>query len=707
MMKTTNEEILESDFALNELEKAFEWLFRAFAYLTFFAVGFASLRIIEHGFSFFYPIQWLLAAVIIINTYLKHKIPFKKRLLIFWLVLILYGSTGLFAYGFLGQGTVLIIGGVILASVGGGKRSSIISITISFISIVSAGILITQRIIPLEINPESYAYSISAWITAITTIFCSLIFFCTFLIKFNTGWFSSVKKLKEFAQKNREIFNSTSDALIICDAESMKIIDINSPGLILLGYTYKQVLKKKIINFCIDEEEYSAALFNQKINQLINTGNIEFKWKLMKKDNTVFWVFISFKRSEILGKDRIIVTAHDISENIRAEEDKKNLEKQLVQSEKIYALGQLAGGIAHDFNNILGGIIGYAGILSKETEKNSLQNKHVKKILKASERASHLIYNILQFSGQSTMKKEPVYLKPVIDEIVSLIQAIIPSSIVIRSNIINETFPVLADTNQIHEMLLNLCINASHAMNNSGILQILLNEVQISKKLNCLNGTLYPGFYSLLSVKDTGSGIDKEIINKIFDLYFTTKGEKGSGIGLFTVLDIVKRHEGYITVESEVGKGTVFKIYFPKTENRVEESEISLKIEDLEGTKSILLLDDEKYLVELNKEYLQSLGYTVEGFTNPETALNVFSKKNKYYDLVISDLTMPEMNGIDFINKIRKIRRNIPAFICTGKTDMDTLKSIKLAGIDDVLGKPSKINDMAKKIKNLLKTDNF
>ncbi len=394
----------------------------------------------------------------------------------------------------------------------------------------------------------------------------------------------------------------------------------------------------------------------------------------------------------------------DISERKRAEEERGKLETQLRQSQKLEAIGTLAGGIAHDFNNILQPMMGYTEMALSELSASSPMRDGLEQVLSASLRAKELIRQILTISRSAQEQQRiPTDISSIIKEALKLLRSSLPTSVEIRQNI--ERGVALADPTQIHQVLMNLCTNAAHAMDDKGILEVRLSHVNLSE--SDLTGQsivdLKPGSCLRLTVSDTGCGMDASTMEHIFDPYFTTKEVgKGSGLGLAVVSGIVKRHEGAITVRSEPGKGTAFTIYIPRADARFE---TTMQVDDLlpRGSERILFVDDESAVTEMGTVLLKNLGYRVTSRTDSVKALEIFRSSPDEFDLIITDYAMPKMTGLDFAREVSLIRPGIAILLCTGFSEKITPDNIKELGIG-LLMKPYDLRQISWMVRKMLDT---
>jgi signal transduction histidine kinase/CheY-like chemotaxis protein len=373
----------------------------------------------------------------------------------------------------------------------------------------------------------------------------------------------------------------------------------------------------------------------------------------------------------------------------QAEEQTRELQAQLLQSQKMEAIGTLAGGIAHDFNNILGAILGYADIAKGCVPLNSLAAKHLDKVIVASQRAATLVRQILTFSRQARIERIPLQPSHIVREAIKLLRPSLPSTITIQQTIDPETKCILADPTQLHQILMNLCTNAFHAMEKTGgILDIALTNCTLPKESNKNNYDMNHNSFVLLSVSDTGCGISPDIREKIFDPYFTTKSHgKGTGMGLSIIHGIVNSYGGFITCDSQQGQGTIFKIFFPAIDDKNELSNQGVEYVH-PGKEKLLLVDDEEILADLGQVMLEQLGYVVIKETNSFNAWKIFQENPYQFDAVITDQTMPYLTGMDLSRKILQVRPEIPVILCTGYSNLIDEKQAKNEGVRGFIMKP-------------------
>ena len=432
------------------------------------------------------------------------------------------------------------------------------------------------------------------------------------------------------------------------------------------------------------------------------TEDIEEKYM---KDGQEFWVH-TIKTPVKDDKDHIIGVLgifRDITEIKQAEEEKKILRTQLQQAQKMEAMGTLAGGIAHDFNNILMAIIGYADMTRLAVPKESEASETLDQVLKAGHRAKDLVQQILAFSRRSQEEKKPTKVRLIVKEVLKLLRATLPTTIEIRQEITDPNDTIIADPIQIHQVLMNLCTNAHHAMGKKGgILEVGLRDVNLDSEAVAKYPDLTQGSYLMLWVSDTGHGMDQSTLDLIFDPYFTTKETGvGTGLGLSVVHGIIKNHGGEITVQSKPGKGSTFNILLPLVESDTKTlTEVFKPIP--KGNERILFIDDEESLAYLGKRMLGHLGYDVVTRSSSIEALELFREKADEFDLVITDQTMPGMTGDILAKELMHIRSDIPIILYTGYSEHISESQAKAIGIMAFVMKPFVLREIAQTVRLVL-----
>ena len=501
------------------------------------------------------------------------------------------------------------------------------------------------------------------------------------------------KTLRNSEEKYRRLIQNALVGIYQVTEEG-RFLTVNQKMAEIFEYESRDVFLTEvnnISNLYARPEERESIL--QEINNKGFVGGKEVEFKT--KDGKSIWlelyttVFVDDKNTIYEG------LMHDIT-------DRKKLESQLQQAQKMEAIGTLAGGIAHDFNNILSAVVGYTELSLFEAEKESTLYHNLREVYQASERAKNLVKQILTFSRQAEQERKPVQVKLICKEAIKFLRASLPTSIKISQEIKSDAL-VMAEPTQIHQVLMNLCTNAGHAMGDKGgVLVIKLRDVKLEEDLEFKDSGLKPGPYIELTVRDTGHGIPERIIERIFDPFFTTKEKgEGTGMGLAVVHGIVGSYEGKITVSSEPGKGSTFRVYLPTVERNQSPPTLT---EDsiITGTERILFVDDETALVNIGKQVLESLGYEVTTRTSAIEALELFKDRPDSFDLIITDMTMPNMTGDKLAVELIRIKPEIPVILCTGYSARINKEQALAMGIKAFVSKPVLRKEIAETIRSVL-----
>jgi PAS domain S-box-containing protein len=514
------------------------------------------------------------------------------------------------------------------------------------------------------------------------------------------------KLLIENEQQFREVIEGTDNLIFRTDPRG-NLTFLNHAGEKVFGLSANELADSSCFDSIHpDEQENIRRTFFQL--QYENKETAFFECRLIDPDgnaHSLLWN-INFHYDEDGSLTETSSVATDISERLNAEEEKNKFKEQLRQTQKMESIGTMAGGIAHDFNNILSAIMGYLELAKMQIEPGDPVNNDLEEVFKASLRAKDLVQQILTFSRRTKVEKKPIKLNLMIKEGIKLLRASIPTTIEIQQQIPSQCPNVIADPTQIHQIVMNLCTNAYHAMRDSGgIIKVSLEEVAISPDDSLMEHSLRPGPYLLLKISDTGKGIPAEVLPKIFEPYFTTKEvNEGTGLGLSVVHGIVKSHHGHISAQSEVGKGTTFNIYLP-----AEGAEENVTYQDIDnvltgGGERLIFVDDEMSLVKISSKLLRNMGYEVSAFTNSPDALQAFREEPDSYDLIITDMTMPVMTGARLAQEAKQIRPDIPIILCSGFTEGLDEKTAGEMGICAYLTKPVLQNDLANTIRKALES---
>jgi PAS domain S-box-containing protein len=506
--------------------------------------------------------------------------------------------------------------------------------------------------------------------------------------------------LRESEEKYRLIVENAHDGIEITQKD--RIIFANTRFAEMLGFTIDEL---KLLPF-------SQFFTNQATQDLIdrqeNRDNgkslpYQYETTFLKKDGTIIDVDVKYEIIQYKNNPATFAIIRDITKQKKSEEEKIALEKQLRRSQKLETIGTLAGGIAHDFNNILAPIMGYTDMAMLNMEKSNPLYDDLQHVLKGAHRAKELVEQILLFSKQSEKEQQPLALQGLVKEALKLLRPSIPTTIEIRQRIDETCSKVLADATQIHQVIVNLCTNAWQSMEEKGgILTITLNQIKIDPSTAKINPNLNETEYIQLSFSDTGGGMDNETLDRIFEPFFTTKAvDKGTGLGLSVVHGIVQSHRGDIHVYSEEGMGSVFHVYLPILVTK-EKKSIVVSDEITRGSEFVIIVDDEVEIANLVKRMLENFGYNADIYQNGIDALKAIKQQPGKYDLLISDLTMPQMNGLDLADQIHKNNPKFPILIMTGFGDNITLATQKKYGIKQVIGKPIIIQDLTTAVRSVL-----
>ncbi|MBT6339694.1 MAG: response regulator [Desulfobacula sp.] len=510
-------------------------------------------------------------------------------------------------------------------------------------------------------------------------------------------------------QSQKDLMESKILYTELYDFAPVGYLSLGSKGLILSSnLTFADMLltqKSYLINQSLsafvaieDQDIYYKYKKNIAVSKTPNSCELRLK----KKDGTLLEVRLESRivsdSSGDIEEYRIAIM--DISDQKAAEKEKEEYRIRLLHAQKMEAIGTLAGGIAHDFNNILHPIIGFTQLSIDELSDDNPVQENLVDILQGATRASELVVQILAFSSQRD--KEPMAIPPksLIKETLKFLRSTIPSNIEIIQELYESDDCIMGNAIDIHEIIMNLCTNAYHAMEDAGgLLKVSLKRVEDHNR----DSSLPSGDYCCLSISDTGIGIPLGIINQIFDPYFTTKEiGKGSGLGLSVVHGIVKKYNGTITVKSNPYKGTIFNIFLPITSEQKPKEERSLDQVITGGNERLLFVDDEKTIVKFGIRYLERLGYKVMGTTSSIKALEMFKSDPDKFDLVITDMAMPKMMGKELAQTLIDIRPDIPIIICTGYSDQIDPATAESIGIRNYIAKPIMGDMLALKVREIL-----
>lgn len=512
-----------------------------------------------------------------------------------------------------------------------------------------------------------------------------------------TEWKNAIEALKRSEEKYRSLFEESKDVIYISNPDG-KFIDINPAGVALFGYSSKEELLSVDIARQLYVDPSERTRFKQTIAKQGFVTDYEVR---MKKKSGEELAVMTITGSAVRDEQGNIVAYRGIMRDMT---EHRKLEQQLRQSQKMEAIGQLAGGIAHDFNNVLSAIVGYGGMMQMKMAPDDANRLNVEQILSAADRAANLTHSLLAFSRKQIINPKPVNLNNIIKKVERLLSRLIGEDVELHAQTADRDLTVWADSLQIEQVLMNLATNARDAMPTGGRLIIKTEAVYLNDEFMMPGGILKPGRYALLTVTDTGSGMDEKTQEKIFEPFFTTKEVgKGTGLGLAMVYGIIKQHNGYILASSQPGKGTTFSIYLPLTGPSAGEPESMQKgLAVKRGTETILVVEDNEAVRKITRTMLNDNGYTVIEAVDGEEAIRQFREHQDRIQLLLIDVVLPKKNGKEVYEEVIRTRPGMKVLFTSGYTaDVIHAKGIADEGLH-FISKPAGMRELLQKIRDVL-----
>ncbi len=508
---------------------------------------------------------------------------------------------------------------------------------------------------------------------------------------------------KQHEEILEQSFRSMPIGMVLSEIESGLLFDVNDMFVAMTGFSRKEAIGSTSVGLGFITAEQRRDL----VDRLTRQGYVQnIELEMTRADGRRLCCLYSAELIATRHGRKLLSVFQDVTEQRQQEAERRILERQIRQANKLEAIGTLAGGIAHDFNNILAAILGYGQMALEKLDPNDPVRAHIQQIIKAGDRATDLIRQILSFSRQESAEAyRPVRLQNLLGEMLKMLRASLPATIAIDARIGSHCRPVLGEATQLHQVFMNLCTNAKQAIgrNNTGAIAVTLEETEVGEPLAGVDGGyIQPGSYLLVTVSDTGCGIEPRMQARIFDPFFTTKEvDEGTGLGLALALGIILKHGGGITLESRPGQGTTFRVYLPATEDE-NDTEVRETRVPVGGRERLVIVDDEQAILDLLDMGLSRLGYQVRTFPDPREALRSLESSPLECDLVITDLSMPSMSGLALADEVHRIMPRTPIILHTGNSeDIEGIETARF-GVRLVVMKPIVTQELARTIREVL-----
>ncbi|MCZ6776684.1 MAG: PAS domain S-box protein [Ignavibacteria bacterium] len=511
------------------------------------------------------------------------------------------------------------------------------------------------------------------------------------------------KRAEEAVQTQAQVLNNMIEGVNISDENA--IIFFTNPAFdAMFGYERGELIGMHVSILNAGEPEENARVVEEVRGQLETVGFWRGEFKNIQKDGTLFTTQARISALEVSGRTCLVSVQEDITDRENAEAERKNLEAQLIQAQKIESLGTLASGIAHDFNNILGIILGHSTLLEQSADDSAQQSRSTQAINKAVQRGSNLVGQILTFARKTDVSFESVSVNEIITELARMFEDTFPKTIDILLELEKQIPYIEADRSQLHQTVLNLCINARDAMPEGGTLSMNTGKVGIVELRRTLPEAVGDRFVRV-SVSDTGTGMDEATRRRIFEPFFTTKMPgKGTGLGLAVVFGIMKSHHGYLDVESEIGRGSSFHLYFPVAPRSTgaSQSHDEHVYEVTGGSETLLLVEDEEMLRELVQNILQANGYKVLTASDGEEAVHLYEQHKHVIAAVISDVGLPKQSGGEVLSRLKEINPNVNVILASGYIEPEEKHRLLSLGATSFIQKPYVPQQILKQVREIL-----
>lgn len=538
-------------------------------------------------------------------------------------------------------------------------------------------------------------------------ILCTAILLYFLINRFVNSLIAAENARMESLRSYQEVFNATNEAIFVHESQTGKIIDVNDRMLEMFGYSRDEALTIDIGHMSVGIPPYSHVEVVEKVRKAMFEGPQVFEWQCKRKNGELFWSEISLRRIIIHDNDRVIAVVRDITERISIEAEKDRLESQLQQAQKMESVGRLAGGVAHDFNNMLTVILGHAELGLMNLDSANAVCLDLQEITRTAQRSAEMIRQLLVFARRQTIAPKVINLNEIVTEMLKMLQRLLGENLLLSWQPAAKLWQVRMDPSQIDQILANLCVNARDAINGNGHISIKTSNVMIDEEYCAANLEATPGDYVCLTVTDSGRGMDKETQSHIFEPFYTTKEiGKGTGLGLSTVYGAVKQNNGFISIESELDRGTVFSIYLPRYESNTDSQTLPEEVRKPApcGDETLLLVEDDPAILEIASSILENQGYRVLKTDTPAEALQIAREHSEDIRLLITDVIMPEMNGRDLYISLLKISPELKCLFMSGYTaDVVATFGVPQDGVN-FIQKPFSLYDISIKVRTMLDT---